>query len=104
RRTSLSPTSSPRSSPSYRSLAETSTQEPTRSGLPRNRVDGVCLSAYTDPMRIAAATSTLLVCAACSHNTIPGTQIRDAPENRAILDVLAAYKAAMEARDANALL
>jgi len=55
-------------------------------------------------MRIAAATSTLLVCAACSHNTIPGTQIRDAPENRAILDVLAAYKAAMEARDANALL
>jgi hypothetical protein len=55
-------------------------------------------------MRIAAATLTLLLCAACSHNTIPGTQIPDRPENRAVLDVLAAYKAAMEARDADALL
>jgi len=57
-------------------------------------------------MRIAAAPLTLLLLlgAACSHNTIPGTNIRDAPENRAILDVLAAYKAAMEARDPDALL
>jgi hypothetical protein len=56
-------------------------------------------------MRNAAATYLLLLCAAaCSHNTIPGTQIPDRPENRAVLDVLAAYKAAMEARDADALL
>ena len=55
-------------------------------------------------MRIAAATLTLLLCAACSHNTIPGTQIPDRPENRAVLEVLSAYKAAMEARDADALL
>ena len=58
-------------------------------------------------MRIAAAhliALVMLLGAACSHNNIPGTQIRDAPENRAILDVLAAYKAAMEARDSDALL
>jgi ketosteroid isomerase-like protein len=54
-------------------------------------------------MRIGAATLFLLLCAACSHNTIPGTQIPDRPENRAILDVVSAYKAAMEARDADAL-
>jgi hypothetical protein len=41
---------------------------------------------------------------ACSHNTIAGTQIRDDPQNRAVLQVLAQYKAAMEARDSNALL
>jgi len=61
-------------------------------------------SAYTDRMRIAAATLAIFVCAACSHNTIPGTNIPDRPENRAVLDIVAAYKAAMEARDANALL
>jgi hypothetical protein len=45
-----------------------------------------------------------LALCACSHNTIPGTNVRDNPQNRAVLDVLAQYKAAMEARDANALL
>jgi ketosteroid isomerase-like protein len=45
-----------------------------------------------------------LALCACSHNTIPGTNIRDDPQNRAVLDVLAQYKAAMEARDVNALL
>jgi hypothetical protein len=45
-----------------------------------------------------------LALCACSHNTIPGTNIRDDPQNRAVLDVLAQYKAAMEARDAGALL
>lgn len=61
-------------------------------------------SAYTDRMRIASATLAVFVCAACSHNTIPGTNIPDQPENRAVLDIVAAYKAAMEARDPNALL
>jgi hypothetical protein len=55
-------------------------------------------------MRIASATLAVFVCAACSHNTIPGTNIPDQPENRAVLDIVAAYKAAMEARDPNALL
>jgi hypothetical protein len=55
-------------------------------------------------MRIIAATLAVIVCAACSHNTIPGTNIPDRPENRAVLDVVAAYKAAMEARDPDALL
>ena len=46
----------------------------------------------------------LAALAACSHNTIPGTNVRDDPQNRAVLQVLASYKEAMEARDANALL
>jgi len=47
------------------------------------------------------ALATLL---ACSHNVIPGTNVPDDPQNRAVLQVLASYKQAMEARDANALL
>lgn len=42
--------------------------------------------------------------AACAHRTIAGTNVPDSPENRAVLQVLANYKQAMEARDANALL
>jgi len=41
---------------------------------------------------------------ACAHNKIPGTDVDATPENRAVLQVLANYKQAMEARDANALL
>jgi SnoaL-like domain len=54
-------------------------------------------------MRIARAIAAVALCAACSHNTIPGTSIPDRPENRAVLDVLASYKAALEARDSDAL-
>ncbi len=46
----------------------------------------------------------LAALAACSHATIPGTNVRDDPQNRAVLEVVARYKQAMEARDANALL
>jgi hypothetical protein len=46
----------------------------------------------------------LAALAACTHNTIPGTNVPDEPQNRAILQVLANYKQAMEARDADALL
>jgi len=42
----------------------------------------------------------LLLLAACSHDTIPGTQIPDEPKTRAVLDVFGQYKAALEARDA----
>ena len=41
---------------------------------------------------------------ACAHATIPGTNVPDNPQNRAVLEVLAEYKQAMEARDPNALL
>jgi hypothetical protein len=41
---------------------------------------------------------------ACAHATIPGTNVTDNPQNRAVLEVLAEYKRAMEARDPNALL
>jgi len=44
-------------------------------------------------MRIAPLLA-LAALAACSHNTIPGTNVRDDPH----------YKEAMEARDANALI
>src|SRR5713101_4849022 len=46
----------------------------------------------------------LAALAACTHRVIPGTQIPDEPENRAVLQVLVNYKQAMEARDADALL
>jgi hypothetical protein len=45
----------------------------------------------------------LLLLAACSHSTIPGTQIPDEPRTRAVLDVFGRYKEALEARDANGL-
>jgi hypothetical protein len=41
---------------------------------------------------------------ACSHAVIPGTNVPDDPQNRAVLEVVAMYKQAMEARDARALL
>jgi hypothetical protein len=46
----------------------------------------------------------LAALAACTHNMIPGTTVPDEPQNRAVLQVLANYKQAMEARDPNALL
>jgi SnoaL-like domain len=54
-------------------------------------------------MRIAPLLA-LGALAACAHPLIPGTPIPDEPQNRAVLQVLANYKQAMEARDANALL
>jgi len=50
---------------------------------------------------VLAAASAL----ACSHRgTIPGTNIADEPETRAVLQVFVRYKRGLEARDANALL
>jgi SnoaL-like domain len=54
-------------------------------------------------MRIAPLLA-LGALAACTHQTIPGTNVPDEPQNRAVLQVLANYKQAMEARDADALL
>src|SRR4051812_8513282 len=55
------------------------------------------------PMRTFALTLALALCA-CSHRTIPGTNIDDTPEVRAVLDVFGQYKNAMEARDPSTLL
>ena len=45
-----------------------------------------------------------LLAAACSHATLPGTNIQDTAENRAVLDVFGKYKSALEARDPTAIL
>jgi hypothetical protein len=45
----------------------------------------------------------LLVLAACGPRNIPGTQIADTNDSRAILKVMEQYRAALEARDAKAL-
>jgi len=45
-----------------------------------------------------------LAAVACSHATLPGTNIRDTPENRDVLNLFGRYKQALEARDATAIL
>ena len=45
----------------------------------------------------------LLVLAACGPRNIPGTQILDTNDSRAILKVMEQYRAALEARDAKAI-
>lgn len=44
-----------------------------------------------------------LLFAACAPHLIPGTQIVDTEDTRAILDVMEHYRAAVEARDAKAI-
>lgn len=44
-----------------------------------------------------------LVLAACGPRNIPGTQIPDTDDTRAILDVMERYRSALEARDAKAV-
>ncbi|WNG15580.1 YybH family protein [Cystobacter fuscus] len=46
----------------------------------------------------------LLVLSACGPRYIPGTQINDTEDTRAILKVMERYRAAVEARDAKAIL
>jgi hypothetical protein len=57
----------------------------------------------TRPLALA-----LLACAAasagCSARRLPGTEIRETPETRAIYDAVAQYRQAMEQRDAQAVL
>jgi hypothetical protein len=44
-----------------------------------------------------------LAAMACSHATLPGSNIRDTPQNRAVLDAFGRYKEAVEARDPTAI-
>ena len=54
-------------------------------------------------MRLGVALA-CLIGAACSHATLPGTNIRDTAQNRAVLDVFGRFKLALEARDPTAIL
>jgi hypothetical protein len=54
----------------------------------------------TRPTALALAVLAL----ACSPRRIPGTQIRDTPDTRAIYDAIAAYRDAMQKRDPAAVL
>jgi hypothetical protein len=45
----------------------------------------------------------LLVLSACAPHLIPGTQIPDSEDSRAILKVMETYRAALEARDAKGI-
>ncbi|QRO00512.1 nuclear transport factor 2 family protein [Archangium violaceum] len=45
----------------------------------------------------------LLLLVACGPRNIPGTQIPDTSDSRAILDVMERYRSAIEARDAKAI-
>jgi len=44
------------------------------------------------------------LCLGCAARRIPGSDIEDTPDTRAILGVLEQYRAALEARDANKIL
>jgi ketosteroid isomerase-like protein len=54
--------------------------------------------------RIALLAFAAVAALACSPHRIPGTEVRDSPENRAVYDVVQAYRQAMEKRDAAAVL
>jgi len=43
-------------------------------------------------------------CLACAPKVLPGTEIKDSPDTRAIASVLETYRQAMERRDAKAVL
>lgn len=46
----------------------------------------------------------VVVLSACAHHMIPGTDIEDTSDDRAILQVMEEYKSALEARDAKGIL
>lgn len=54
--------------------------------------------------RTAFVATLFLASLACSPRRIPGTEVRDSAENRAVYDVVQAYRQAMEKRDAAAVL
>jgi ketosteroid isomerase-like protein len=54
-------------------------------------------------LRPLVACALLLLPLACAPKRIPGTEIRDTAETRAILDVMESYRRALEARDAAAI-
>jgi len=59
------------------------------------------VAAMTNRLAIAAL---VVVAAACSPKRIPGTEIRDSPENRAVYSVVDDYVQAMNHRDPSGIL
>ena len=55
-------------------------------------------------MRRALLPAVLLAVLACGPHRIPGTDLEDTGDTRAIIDVITHYNAALEARDANRIL
>ncbi|HZZ84950.1 MAG TPA: nuclear transport factor 2 family protein [Anaeromyxobacteraceae bacterium] len=58
----------------------------------------------TKPGRTLAALLAALALAGCAAKRIPGTEIQDTVETRAIVAVIDAYRKAVEARDARAVM
>ena len=54
-------------------------------------------------MRVLGALMLLVIAVGCGPAFIAGTEVPDTPENRVILDVVESYRAALEARDVDAL-
>lgn len=48
--------------------------------------------------------SIVMACIACAPTMIPGTRIEDSKENRTVLEVIGAYKVAVEARSVEGVL
>jgi ketosteroid isomerase-like protein len=55
-------------------------------------------------MRTATLSLAVLAAAGCAPHRIPGTQIEDTADTRAVFDVVQAYRQGMEKRDAAAVL
>ncbi|MBI5478342.1 MAG: DUF4440 domain-containing protein [Deltaproteobacteria bacterium] len=55
-------------------------------------------------MRFLVLMAVALAASACAARKIPGTEIDDTSETRAILDVVSKYRRAVESRDAQALI
>jgi ketosteroid isomerase-like protein len=58
----------------------------------------------TRPVTQLALCAVIALAAACGTKRIPGTDIRDTADNRAVYDVVRGYHKALEARDAAGLL
>ncbi len=54
--------------------------------------------------RTALVAPLVLAALACTPHRIPGTEVRDTKENRAVYDVVRAYREALEKKDAAAVL
>lgn len=55
-------------------------------------------------VRTALLTAAAVLAAACAPRLIPGTEIRSTADTRAIADVIAQYRKALEARDVQGIL
>ena len=55
------------------------------------------------PLRTIAVCLSVFAITACTPRKIPGTELEDTTETRAILDVMEKYRSALEARDADAI-